>query len=50
MAKQNPDVTYQLCFPEKYVEGWICQWFEFSSPTYSSYTIKYCFFIKVFIL
>ena len=23
MAKQNPNVTYQWCFPEKYVEGWI---------------------------
>ena len=29
MAKQNPNVTYQWCFPEKYVEGWICQWFKF---------------------
>ena len=29
MAKQNPNVTYQWCFPEKYVKGWICQWFKF---------------------
>ena len=34
MAKHNSSVTYQWCFPEQYVEGWICQWFKFSSPTY----------------
>ena len=34
MAKQNPNVTYPWCFPKQYVEGWICQWFEFSSPIY----------------
>ena len=34
MAKQNPNVTSQWCFREKYVEGWICQWFKFPSPTY----------------
>ena len=34
MAKQNPNVYYQWCFLEKYVEGWIYQWFNFSSPIY----------------
>ena len=34
MAKQNPNVTCQWCFPEKYVEGWISQWFKFSCPIY----------------
>ena len=34
MAKQNPNVYYQWCFLEKYVEGWIYQWFKFSSPIY----------------
>ena len=28
MAKQNPNVTYQWCVPEKYVEGCIRQWFK----------------------
>ena len=34
MAKHNPNITYQWGFPEKRVEGWICQWFKFSSPPY----------------
>ena len=39
LVKQNINVTYQWCFPEKYVEGWICQWFNF----YLKYLfIKHC--------
>ena len=34
MTKHNPNVTYPWYFPEKYVDGWICQWFKFSSPSY----------------
>ena len=34
MAKQNANVTHQWCFLEKYVQGWIYQWFKFSSPIY----------------
>ena len=34
MAKQNPNVTYKWSFLEKYVKGWICQWFKFSAPIY----------------
>ena len=31
MAKQNPNLTYQWSFLEKYVEDCICQWFRFFS-------------------
>ena len=42
MAKHNPNVIYQWCFPEKYMEGWICQWFKFSSPTYFHQALLFC--------
>ena len=56
MAKQNPNVTYQWCFPEKYVEGWICQWFNIYFikhcviVTSNNYYVTGSHFIKSFIL
>ena len=50
MAKQNLNVTYQWCFTEKYVEGGPVNGLGFLPQFNSSYTINYCFFIKVFIL
>ena len=48
MAKQNPNVTYQWCFLEKYVEGSICQGFKSFSPIYFQLYHKALFFIKAF--
>ena len=49
MTKQNPNVTYEWCFPKKHLEDWICQRFKSSSPIYF-HTIKHSFFVEVFIL
>ena len=46
MAKQNPNVTYQWCFLEKYVESCICQWFKFFPPIYFKLYRKILFFYK----
>ena len=46
--KKNLNVTYQWCFPEKYVEGWICQWFKFFSPIYFQLYHQVQFFYKGF--
>ena len=46
MAKQNPNVTYQWCFLEEYVECCICQWFKFFSPIYFQLYHKVLLFYK----
>ena len=46
MAKQNPNVTYQWCFLEKYVDSCNCQWFKFFSPIYFQVTYEGIWFIK----
>ena len=47
MAKQNPNVTYQWCFLENMWRDASVNGSNFFPQFTSSYTIKYCCFIKV---
>ena len=48
MVKQNPNVTYQWCFLEKYVEGAASTNGYVFSPIYFQPYHKVLFFIEVY--